>query len=96
MKNKIYVGNLNYSITEENLRTVFGEYGAVEEVKLIVDKYTNRSKGFAFVTMASEEEASKAISELSDAELEGRPMKVSEAVERTDRGDRGGNRNNRW
>jgi len=92
MTNKLYVGNLDYSITEDNLKTVFAEYGTVEEVKLIIDNNTNRSKGFAFVTMSTEEEAANAINNLSNAELEGRPMKVSEARERQERNYNGGGR----
>ncbi len=95
MTNKLYVGNLDYSITEDNLKTVFTEYGTVEDVKLIVDKDTNRSKGFAFVTMSTEEEAANAMNNLSNAELEGRPMKVSEARERQERGHGGGRSHNR-
>jgi RNA recognition motif-containing protein len=93
MTNKIYIGNLDYSITEENLKEIFGEYGTVEEAKVIVDRETGRSKGFAFVTMETEEEANKIIEELNGAELEGRNIKVSEARERKRNNNR---RNNRW
>ncbi len=95
MTNKLYVGNLNYSITEEDLREVFSNYGTVEEVKLIVDRETQRSKGFAFVTMETEEEAQNAVNELADAELKERPMKVAEARERKRDNNRRFNRNNR-
>jgi RNA recognition motif-containing protein len=93
MNNKIYVGNLAYSINEQNLEDLFKEYGTVEEVKLIVDRDTNRSKGFAFVTMSTEEEAGKAISELKDAELENRAIKISYAKPQNNRGGYNNRRN---
>jgi RNA recognition motif-containing protein len=96
MTNKLYVGNLNYNVTEDELREVFSDYGTVEEVKLIVDRETNRSKGFAFVTMATEDEAQNAINELADAEFRERPMKVAEARERRRDNNRRFNRNNRY
>lgn len=80
----IYAGNLHYSVDEEDLRKVFEQYGEVTSVKLIVDKFTGRSKGFAFVDMVNTEEANKAIEALNDAELEGRKMRVNEARERTE------------
>jgi RNA recognition motif-containing protein len=93
MNKKIYVGNLAYSINEQNLEELFKEYGTVEEVKLIVDRDTNRSKGFAFVTMSTEEEARKAIDELKDAELENRAIKISYAKPQNNRGGYNNRRN---
>ncbi len=100
MTNKLYVGNLSYEVSEEQLRSIFGQYGGVEDVKLIVDRDTQRSRGFAFVTMETEEEASNAMSNLAETEVEGRPIKVSEARERQNRRPnnkyRNDRRNNRW
>lgn len=78
----IYVGNLSYNIEESELREIFEEYGEVTSVKIITDKYSGRSKGFGFVEMANDEDASNAIQELNDAEVEGRNIKVNEARER--------------
>jgi RNA recognition motif-containing protein len=94
MTNKLYVGNLSYEVSEDKLRSIFGQYGGVEDVKLIVDRDTQRSRGFAFVTMETEEEASNAMSNLAETEVEGRPIKVSEAKERQNRRPNNRNRNN--
>ena len=75
----IYVGNLNYNLREEELRTVFGEFGDVESVKIIIDKNTKRSKGFAFVDMPNDDEAKQAIDALNGRDLKGRNLKVNEA-----------------
>ena len=79
---KIYVGNLSYRIDDMNLRRIFEEYGEVYSVKIISDKYTGRSKGFAFVEMASEREGQMAVSELNGKEIHGRQLKVNVARER--------------
>ncbi len=76
----IYVGNLNYRVREEDLRHVLEEYGTVDSVKIIKDRDTGRSKGFGFVEMPDDEDASKAIAELNEAEFEGRQMVVKEAL----------------
>ncbi len=78
----MYVGNLNYNVGESDLRQVMEEYGVVESVKLIMDRMTNRSKGFAFIEMPDTSEANNAIKELNGAEYEGRPMVVKEALPR--------------
>ena len=78
----IYVGNLSYNVKESDLRQVMEEYGVVESVKLITDRETRRSKGFAFVEMPESSEASNAIKELNGAEYAGRPMVVKEALPR--------------
>ncbi|MDR1860987.1 MAG: RNA-binding protein [Bacteroidales bacterium] len=78
----IFVGNLNYSITEEDLKEIFGEYGELTSVKLITDKFTGKSKGYGFVEMPNADEARKAIDELNGAEAEGRTIVVNESVER--------------
>lgn len=79
MNKKLYVGNLPYSSTEEELKEMFGRIGSVESVSIITDRFSGKSKGFGFVEMASEEEASKAVSELSGQEIGGRKIIVSEA-----------------
>jgi RNA recognition motif-containing protein len=75
----IYIGNLNYRVREEDLKRVLEEYGAVDSVKIVKDRDTGRSKGFAFAEMPDDNEAKKAIEELNDAEYEGRQMVVKEA-----------------
>ncbi len=84
----IYVGNLNYRVNEDDLTEVFEEYGSVNEVKIIMDKFSGRSKGFGFVTMPNSEEAKKAIDELNGATYENRQMVVNEAREKTERNNR--------
>lgn len=81
----IYVGNLPYETEEDSLRQIFGEHGAVANVKIIVDHETGRSKGFAFVTMDDDTEGSTAVEALNGADFGGRPLKVNEARPREDR-----------
>lgn len=76
---KVYVGNLPFSIDDEGLRKVFGSYGEIEEVSVIKDKFSGRSKGFGFVTFKDDEGAKKAIAAMNDKEVEGRNLKVNEA-----------------
>lgn len=91
MSAKLYVGNLPFSITETELHDVFSEHGAVSEVQIIMDKFTQKPRGFGFVTFESGEGASAALEALDGQPLEGRPLRVSEARPREDRGDdRGG------
>lgn len=78
----IYVGNLNYRVRESDLQQVLEEYGVVNSVKLVIDRDTNRSKGFAFAEFANDDEAKNAIKELDGAEYEGRQMVVREATPR--------------
>ena len=75
----IYAGNLNYSLTEEDLEKVFTEYGEVTSVKIIRDKYTDQSKGFGFIEMADDAAAQKAIDELNGTEVKGRELRVNQA-----------------
>lgn len=75
----IYVGNLNYAATNEDLETAFSQYGNVESAKIIIDRDTNRSKGFGFVVMPDDGEAQTAIDALNNSELLGRSIKVNEA-----------------
>ena len=98
MGRKLYVGNLPYSITEDSLREKFSECGTVESAKLISDRDTGRSKGFAFIEMASDSEARAAIDALNGVDCEGRPMRVNEAKPQAKRsgGRDGYSRDNRW
>ncbi|MBQ0003908.1 MAG: RNA-binding protein [Treponema sp.] len=85
MAKKIYVGNLSYSTTEETLRNQFSQFGEVVSVAIIMDKMTNRSKGFGFVEMAEDGAAAEAISTLNQKEIDGRKVRVNEAEERKPR-----------
>lgn len=78
-KKKLFVGNISYGTTDEQLAEHFAQVGEVESAKVIIDKMTGRSKGFGFVEMSSEEEAQKAIEELDQKELDGRALNVNEA-----------------
>jgi len=90
----IYVGNLSYSVTEDDLKQAFEAFGQVASVSIIKDKFSNQSKGFGFVEMPSQEEAQAAITGMNGKELKGRAMNVNEARPRTDdrRGGGGGGR----
>src|SRR5262245_10271707 len=91
MGTRLYVGNLSYNVTEAELRDVFAEGGRnVVEVKIVMDRDTGRPRGFAFVEMGSDEEATGAISSLSGREIQGRPINVSEARARAPRSGGGG------
>ena len=85
MSKNLYVGNLSYDTTEDTLRTLFAEYGEIESANLITDRYTGRSRGFAFVEMATEEEAQAAMSGMNGREVDGRELKVDKAKPRTER-----------
>jgi cold-inducible RNA-binding protein len=86
----IYVGNLAYSVTEEDLKRTFGSYGQVDTANVIKDQYTNQSKGFGFVEMPDQAEAQAAISALNGKELGGRTLTVNEARPRADKNRGGG------
>ncbi|MDZ8108363.1 MAG: RNA-binding protein [Nostoc sp. DedQUE12a] len=88
----IYVGNLSYQVTEDDIKGVFAEYGTVKRVQLPTDRETGRLRGFAFVEMGTEAEETAAISALDGAEWMGRDLKVNKAKPREDRGPSGGNR----
>ena len=91
MGTRLYVGNLSYNVTEPELREVFAENGRnVVEVKIVMDRDTGRPRGFAFVEMGSDDEASQAIQSLTGREVQGRAINVSEARERTPRSGGGG------
>ena len=91
MGKKIYVGNLSYSMNDQTLSEQFSSYGTVDSAKVIVDRDTNRSKGFGFIEMSTEEEAKQAISEMDGVEFDGRAMKVNEAKPQEPRENRGRN-----
>jgi RNA recognition motif-containing protein len=86
----IYVGNLNFDLTEDELKELFETYGQVNSVKIISDKYTGRSKGFGFVEMESDSEGNEAIENLNGKEVNGRAIKVNQARERENDNRRGG------
>lgn len=96
----IYVSNLSFAVQDEDLMSYFAEYGEVTSAKVIMDKYTNRSKGFGFVEMSDDEAAKKAIAELDGATVDGRSIKVSVAKPREERPARpsysNSNANSRW
>ena len=85
MGTKLYVGNLPFNTTENELQELFSQAGAVQEVTLMQDRFTGKSRGFAFVTMGSDEEAQNAISKFNGHTMEGRPMTVNEARPREQR-----------
>ena len=91
----IYVSNLSFNVQDEDLREFFAEYGEVSSAKVIMDKFTNRSRGFGFVEMSDNAAAQKAITELDGATVEGRAIKVSEAKPREERSNTGGGGGNR-
>ena len=80
----IYVSNVGFSVTDEDLKGLFDAYGAVSSAKVIMDKVTGRSRGFGFVEMTPDDAALKAMRELNGAMHDGRPLKVNEAKERTE------------
>jgi RNA recognition motif-containing protein len=102
MSTKLYVGNLTFQTTSQELQQLFGQAGTVESASVVEDRDTGRSRGFAFVEMSSQEEATSAIEQFNGKELGGRALKVNEAKPRENRGgggrgfsnDRGGNGNN--
>lgn len=85
MSTKLYVGNLSFSTNEAALQDLFSEVGAVQEVALMQDKFTGKSRGFAFVTMASPEDAARAVETLNGKNFEGRDLTVNEARPREER-----------
>ncbi len=81
----LYVGNLSYDLSEDDLKNAFGEHGEVSSAKIISDRMTGRSKGFGFVEMPNDDEGRSALEALNDVELKGRSLKVSEARPREER-----------
>src|SRR5213083_2309214 len=92
MGTKLYVGNLPFNTTENELQELFSQAGAVQEVMLMQDKFTGKSRGFAFVTMSSDQEAQNAISQFNGKTIEGRALTVNEARPRESRPPGGGGR----
>lgn len=92
MSKKLYVGNLTYNVNESDLEALFGQFGTVQSAQVIVDRETNRSKGFGFVEMGSDAEAQAAIDGLNGQDHQGRSLTVNEAKPRTERGGYGGGR----
>jgi RNA recognition motif-containing protein len=90
MGKKLYVGNLSFSTSEEQLSSAFAQFGTVESAKIITDRDTGRSKGFGFVEMSNDEEAHKAIEKLNGTDLSGRNINVSEARPQEERPRRSG------
>ncbi|MBI4743243.1 MAG: RNA-binding protein [Actinobacteria bacterium] len=91
MATKLYVGNLSYNVTEDQLRELFSEVGKVDSVNLITDQHSGQSKGFAFVEMSNEDEAKAAIENLNGKEVDSRTLNVNVARPREERGgSRGG------
>jgi len=100
MGNKLYVGNLSFRVTSDDLQDHFGSAGAVQSANVVFDHETGRSRGFGFVEMASDDDASAAIAQFNGQEYDGRNMVVNEARPREDRPRGGGggdyDRGNRW
>ena len=94
----IYVSNLSFNVTDEDLQDYFAEYGEVSSAKVIMDKYTNRSKGFGFVEMSDDAAAQKAIAELDGGMVDGRAIKVMVAKPKEERrtNDKPSYSSNRW
>ncbi len=85
---KIYVGNLSYSTSEEDVRAAFSQFGTVDSADVIIDRNSGRSKGFGFVEMSNDDEANAAITGLNEKDLDGRSLNVNQARPREERSDR--------
>lgn len=99
MSNRLYVGNLSFNTDEGTLQNAFAAFGEVTEVKVIVDRETGRSRGFAFVTMSDANSARKAVAQMDGSMVDGRALRVNEAEERQQRsggGGRHGGGGSRW
>ena len=92
MSTKLYVGNLSFGVTSEDLHEYFAQAGTVESAKVVEDRDTGRSRGFGFVEMSSAEEAQAAIEQFNNQDFDGRNLVVNEARPREEGGGRGGNR----
>ena len=94
----IYIGNLSYDATEDDIKQAFSQHGEVSTVNMIMDRETGRPRGFAFVEMPNGDEAQKAIQEVNETEIAGRAVKVNEAKPKSDRrgGGGGGGGGGRW
>jgi len=99
--NKLYVGGLPYSVTDDQLQEIFSPHGTVESARVITDRMTGRSRGFGFVEMSTQSEAEEAIQKMNGTDLEGRSLTVNEAKPQQERsggggGGRGGGGRDRW
>lgn len=92
MSTKLYVGNLSFGMTDQDLEELFGGMGTVQSANIITDRETGRSRGFGFVEMGSADEATAAINEFNGKEINGRSLTVNEAKQREERGGGGGGR----
>jgi cold-inducible RNA-binding protein len=90
MNTRLYVGNLSFNTSADGVRTAFEQFGTVTDVHLVTDRETGRARGFAFVTMATPDEAAKAMQAMDGQTLDGRPLRVNEAEARQQRGGGGG------
>ncbi len=95
-QNKLYVGNMSFNSTEDDIRDAFAAYGTVTSVNIVMDRDTGRPRGFAFVEMGSDGEAQAAMQGLDGQDLGGRSLKVNVAKPREPRGGGGGGRRDRW
>ena len=95
MNKKLFVGGLSYSVTDAQLSELFQSHGTVESAKVITDRDTDRSRGFGFVEMSTQQEAEQAIQALNGTEIEGRSLTVNESKPRENRPGSGGSRNSR-
>jgi len=93
---RLFVGNLTFTASEDDLRNLFGPAGTIVDAKIVTDRETGRSRGFGFVEMSSAAEANEAISQLNGRDFEGRTLKVNEAEERGSRPARAGAGSRRW
>lgn len=96
MSNKLFVGGISWGTSEDSLYDTFEQFGQLEEVKIITDRETGRSRGFGFVTYINSDDAQKAIDTMNGAELDGRNLNVNIAKERAPRRDSGYNNRNSW
>lgn len=90
MGNRLYIGNLSYDATQDSVRDAFSQSGTVTDVRVMTDRETGRSRGFAFVTMSTADEATSAIAQMNGALLDGRALRVNEAEDRPAGGGGGG------
>lgn len=96
MNKKLYVGGLAYSVTDDQLQKLFASHGTVESAKVVTDKFTDRSRGFGFVEMSTQEEAEKAIAALNGTQHEGRNLTVNFSKPREERSSGGGGYRDRY
>jgi RNA recognition motif-containing protein len=93
---RLYIGNLSWNTDEEILREAFSTFGELDDVKVVTDRETGRSRGFGFITFSEKDDALNAIEAMDGQDLDGRPLKVNEAREREPRRSGGGGGRNRW